>query len=153
MIKMWRSLRSDESGQDLVEYALLLALIALIVIGAVTLLGQNIQSAFDTTAASLPEAARTEVQAPAVASGLAVDRAGWRRTQAIPARPTTTKPIPIHWAAVNPAATTSFTRQNSTTKRSIPASAMNSKNRKPSGYPRSRWNQSRRKIGSVIPIS
>jgi pilus assembly protein Flp/PilA len=54
MIRMWRSLRSDESGQDLVEYALLLALIALIVIGAVTLLGQNIQSAFDTIAASLP---------------------------------------------------------------------------------------------------
>ena len=54
MTKVWKSLRSDESGQDLVEYALLLALIALIVIGAVTLLGQNIQSAFDTIAASLP---------------------------------------------------------------------------------------------------
>lgn len=54
MVDLWKALWSDESGQDLVEYAMLLALIALIVIGAVTLLGQNIQTAFDTIANALP---------------------------------------------------------------------------------------------------
>jgi pilus assembly protein Flp/PilA len=53
MIRLWRSFWSDESGQDLVEYAMLLALIALIVIGAVTLLGQNIQSTFDQIAGAI----------------------------------------------------------------------------------------------------
>lgn len=54
MIRLWRTFWSEESGQDLVEYAMLLALIALIVIGAVMLLGQNIKTAFDTIAAALP---------------------------------------------------------------------------------------------------
>ena len=54
MIQLWKSFWSDESGQDLVEYAMLLALIALIVIGAVTLLGQNIKTTFDTIAGALP---------------------------------------------------------------------------------------------------
>ena len=54
MIDLWKAFWSDESGQDLVEYAMLLALIALIVIGAVTLLGQNIQTAFETIANALP---------------------------------------------------------------------------------------------------
>ena len=53
MIELWRSFWSDESGQDLVEYAMLLALIALIVIGAVTLLGQNIKTTFDTIAGAI----------------------------------------------------------------------------------------------------
>ena len=54
MVDLWKAFWSDESGQDLVEYAMLLALIALIVIGAVTLLGQNIKTTFDTIAAALP---------------------------------------------------------------------------------------------------
>ncbi len=43
---LWTLLWSDDSGQDLAEYALLIALIALIVIGAVTLLGQQINNVF-----------------------------------------------------------------------------------------------------------
>lgn len=54
MVDLWKAFWSDESGQDLVEYAMLLALIALIVIGAVTLLGQNIKTTFDTIANALP---------------------------------------------------------------------------------------------------
>ncbi|HKY60752.1 MAG TPA: Flp family type IVb pilin [Gemmatimonadota bacterium] len=54
MFRLWRSFWSDESGQDLVEYAMLLALIALIVIGAVALLGQNIKTTFDMIAAAIP---------------------------------------------------------------------------------------------------
>ena len=37
---------TDESGQDLAEYALLISLIALVVIGAVTLLGTQINTVF-----------------------------------------------------------------------------------------------------------
>ena len=54
MVDLWKAFWSDESGQDLVEYAMLLALIALIVVGAVALLGQNIKTTFDTIAAALP---------------------------------------------------------------------------------------------------
>lgn len=43
----------DEEGQDLAEYALLIALIALVVIGAVTLLGTRIQTVFNNIANAL----------------------------------------------------------------------------------------------------
>lgn len=49
----WNALIADESGQDLAEYALLIALIAIVVIGAVTLLGTNISSVFNTIAGDL----------------------------------------------------------------------------------------------------
>lgn len=44
------TLWQDESGQDLAEYGLLIALIALVVVGAVTLLGDNITEAFNAIA-------------------------------------------------------------------------------------------------------
>ncbi|HUP01707.1 MAG TPA: Flp family type IVb pilin [Gemmatimonadota bacterium] len=44
------ALWTDESGQDLAEYALLVALIALVVIAAVTMLGQNINTLFTDVA-------------------------------------------------------------------------------------------------------
>src|SRR5262245_42196619 len=43
----------NEEGQDLAEYALLIALIALVVIGAVTLLGTRIQTVFNNIANAL----------------------------------------------------------------------------------------------------
>jgi Flp pilus assembly pilin Flp len=46
-------LRSDD-GQDLAEYALLVALIALAVVGAVTLFGGQLVAAYDAIAATLP---------------------------------------------------------------------------------------------------
>ena len=42
-----RRLWTDESGQDLVEYALLLVLLTLVVIAALTLLGPAISSFFN----------------------------------------------------------------------------------------------------------
>lgn len=45
MVNVWTLLR-DDSGQDLAEYALLIALIALVVIAAVTLLGTQISTVF-----------------------------------------------------------------------------------------------------------
>jgi len=50
---LWMSLWSDESGQDLAEYALLIALIAIVVIAAVTLLGGNISTVFNNIAGAL----------------------------------------------------------------------------------------------------
>ena len=48
-----QTLRRDEDGQSMVEYGLLLAGIALIVIAAVLLLGDNIANLFNETANSL----------------------------------------------------------------------------------------------------
>lgn len=42
-----------EEGQDLAEYALLFALIALVAVGAVTLLGNDVMTAFNNLAASM----------------------------------------------------------------------------------------------------
>ncbi|MGQ9742741.1 Flp family type IVb pilin [Chloroflexus sp.] len=47
---MLRSFFAKEEGQGLVEYALILVLIAVVVIGALTLLGQNINDLFNTLA-------------------------------------------------------------------------------------------------------
>jgi pilus assembly protein Flp/PilA len=50
-----KSLRSEE-GQDLLEYALLVALIALIAIGAVTAAGQSVNDIFQAIADELAAA-------------------------------------------------------------------------------------------------
>lgn len=42
-----------EEGQTMAEYGLLIALVAIIVIGAVTLLGTNLRDAFNNIAGSL----------------------------------------------------------------------------------------------------
>jgi pilus assembly protein Flp/PilA len=41
-----RMLRRNDSGQDLLEYALLVALIALVAIGAITTTGQGVSGVF-----------------------------------------------------------------------------------------------------------
>ncbi|NJL05225.1 MAG: Flp family type IVb pilin, partial [Chloroflexaceae bacterium] len=43
---MLNSFMAKEEGQGLVEYALILALIAIVVIGALTILGQNVNTKF-----------------------------------------------------------------------------------------------------------
>ncbi len=44
----------DESAQDLLEYALLVTLIALVVVGALTTTGTNVSTVFTNIANSLP---------------------------------------------------------------------------------------------------
>ena len=62
MFHYWKTLfatrlpKKSEKGQDLAEYALLIALIALVVIVAVTALGANITEAFNQIAGELPVA-------------------------------------------------------------------------------------------------
>jgi pilus assembly protein Flp/PilA len=53
MKRLLTFLNRNQDGQDLAEYALLIALIALVVIGAVTLLGTNIQAVFNNIAGAL----------------------------------------------------------------------------------------------------
>ncbi|HET9332812.1 MAG TPA: Flp family type IVb pilin [Gemmatimonadota bacterium] len=53
LLNLWNAVWSDESGQDLAEYALLIALIAIVVIAAVTLLGGNISTVFNNIAGAL----------------------------------------------------------------------------------------------------
>jgi pilus assembly protein Flp/PilA len=45
-------IRRDE-GQDLLEYALLIALIAIVCVGAITLAGTNVRDTFANIAASI----------------------------------------------------------------------------------------------------
>ncbi|HXD20818.1 MAG TPA: Flp family type IVb pilin [Vicinamibacterales bacterium] len=52
-----RALKRDSSGQDLLEYALLVALIALVAYGAVQLTGTNVNSIFSSIAGKLGTAA------------------------------------------------------------------------------------------------
>jgi len=52
----WQALKND-AGQDLLEYALLVALIALVAVGAVTLAGKNVNTIFGNVATQLGTAA------------------------------------------------------------------------------------------------
>ena len=47
------NLLRDDAGQDLAEYALLIALIALVVIGAVTALGGQVENVFNSITGKL----------------------------------------------------------------------------------------------------
>ena len=51
--KHWRNTNISERGQDLAEYALFLGLIALVVIVAVTLMGEQISTVFSSLAANV----------------------------------------------------------------------------------------------------
>jgi Flp pilus assembly pilin Flp len=57
LISRLRALRRDASGQDLLEYALLVALIALVAIGAVGLAGNSVSTIFTNIATRLSTAA------------------------------------------------------------------------------------------------
>jgi len=53
-LRTWlRTVIKDQRGQDLAEYALLIALIAIVVIVAVTFLGQQVKSIFNSIANTL----------------------------------------------------------------------------------------------------
>jgi pilus assembly protein Flp/PilA len=48
-----RKILKNEKGQGMVEYGLIIALIAIVVIGAVTLLGGQLQTIFESITGSL----------------------------------------------------------------------------------------------------
>jgi len=55
MLKWGRILWSDQEGQDIAEYAVMLAVILVLVIGTVRLIGGNANNAFSTVASSLSQ--------------------------------------------------------------------------------------------------
>ena len=56
MSRIIRNLWSDESGATAVEYGLMVALIAAVIIGTVIVLGQQVNGAFTTVSSQLPAA-------------------------------------------------------------------------------------------------
>jgi Flp pilus assembly pilin Flp len=55
MLQFCRNLWSDEQGQDIAEYAVMLAVILVLVIGTVRLIGGNANNAFSSVANSLSQ--------------------------------------------------------------------------------------------------
>ena len=56
-IEYVKSFVREDEGQDLLEYALLVALIALVAVGAVTMAGQSVDTIFTNIAGALAGAA------------------------------------------------------------------------------------------------
>ena len=56
MLKRFKQFCGDESGATAIEYGLIAALIAVAMIGAVTTLGENLQTIFGTVSNSLASA-------------------------------------------------------------------------------------------------
>lgn len=53
MFNMIRRLWAEDSGQDIAEYAVMLAVILVLVVGTVRLIGSNANNAFSSVASSL----------------------------------------------------------------------------------------------------
>jgi Flp pilus assembly pilin Flp len=53
MKKFVRSLWSDQGGQDIAEYAVMLAVILVIVVGTIRLIGSNANNVFSSVASSV----------------------------------------------------------------------------------------------------
>ena len=53
LVNFVNSFRRNEEGQDLLEYALLVALIAIVAVGAVTAAGESVDAAFTAIAAAI----------------------------------------------------------------------------------------------------
>jgi Flp pilus assembly pilin Flp len=53
MVEFLRRICRDEEGQDIAEYAVMLAVILVLVIGTVRLIGTNANNAFSSVASSL----------------------------------------------------------------------------------------------------
>jgi len=53
MYETFRRLLSDEQGQDIAEYAVMLAVILVIVVGTIRLIGSNANTVFSQVASSI----------------------------------------------------------------------------------------------------
>ncbi|HEU4964605.1 MAG TPA: Flp family type IVb pilin [Bacilli bacterium] len=60
MVQAIKRLWKEESGQGLVEYGLIIGLVAVVVIGALTLMGTSIDGLFDEVNDNLDTPAATE---------------------------------------------------------------------------------------------
>ena len=55
MVQFFRNVWTDEQGQDIAEYAVMLAVILVLVIGTVRLIGGNANNVFSSVASSIPQ--------------------------------------------------------------------------------------------------
>ncbi|HKC00467.1 MAG TPA: hypothetical protein VKD23_16915 [Terriglobales bacterium] len=55
MLQFLRNICSAEEGQDIAEYAVMLAVILVLVIGTVRLIGGNANNVFSSVASSIPQ--------------------------------------------------------------------------------------------------
>jgi Flp pilus assembly pilin Flp len=55
MVQFFRNICKDEEGQDIAEYAVMLAVILVLVIGTVRLIGTNANNVFSSVASSIPQ--------------------------------------------------------------------------------------------------
>jgi len=55
MVELVKRLWTDEQGQDIAEYAVMLAVILVLVVGTVRLIGSNANNAFSATASSISQ--------------------------------------------------------------------------------------------------
>jgi Flp pilus assembly pilin Flp len=55
MSDLWRSLWSNDEGQDIAEYAVMLAVILVIVVGTIRLIGANANNVFSSVASSISQ--------------------------------------------------------------------------------------------------
>jgi Flp pilus assembly pilin Flp len=53
MVQFFRDICTDDRGQDIAEYAVMLAVILVLVIGTVRLIGGNANNAFSSVASSI----------------------------------------------------------------------------------------------------
>ena len=53
MIQLIQALWSEEQGQDIAEYAVMLAVILVLVVGTIRLIGTNANNAFSSVASSI----------------------------------------------------------------------------------------------------
>ncbi len=53
MLKLMQRLWSEDSGQDIAEYAVMLAVILVLVVGTVRLIGSNANTVFSNVASSI----------------------------------------------------------------------------------------------------
>lgn len=53
MSELMRKLWSEESGQDIAEYAVMLAVILVLVVGTIRLIGSNANTVFSNVASSI----------------------------------------------------------------------------------------------------
>jgi Flp pilus assembly pilin Flp len=51
--KLWQQLWKDERGQDIAEYAVMLAVILVIVVGTIRLIGSNANNVFSTVGSAI----------------------------------------------------------------------------------------------------
>jgi Flp pilus assembly pilin Flp len=55
MLNLFRRLWAEEQGQDIAEYAVMLAVILVVVVGTIRMVGSNANNVFSSVSSSIPQ--------------------------------------------------------------------------------------------------